>query len=117
MNTNQWNVILHLSGFVGLFLPFGNLIAPFVIWLLKRESSQEMDRTGKEVLNFQLSYSIYSILLLVFGFLLTFLIIGIFFFFILAVLCVVWIVFIIMAAIKASNGEFYSYPLTIRFFQ
>ena len=83
-------------------------MVPLVIWLVKRSDSPEIDATGKEVLNFQISYTIYS--LIAGG--LCFVLIG---FVILPVVLLVWLVSIIIATVKTSNGESYRYPATIRF--
>ena len=44
----MWGTFCHLSGFVGYIVPFGNIIAPLVIWLVKKEESQFVDYHGKE---------------------------------------------------------------------
>jgi len=105
---NSWNIALHLSGFAGLVFPFGNIIAPLIIWLIKRAESPEIDATGKEVLNFQISFAIYAVV----ASLLCFLLIG---FALLPIVGIAWLILIVIAAIKTSNGEPYKYPLTIAF--
>lgn len=107
----SWAIALHLSGFAGFILPsLGQIIAPLVIWLIKRPESAYLDRVGKDVLNFQISYTIYAAIAGV----LCWLCIG---FVLLPVVLIVWIVYMIMAAVKTSNGQSFSYPLTIRFLQ
>jgi uncharacterized Tic20 family protein len=104
-----WVILCHLAAltlFVGI--PFGNIIGPLVIWLLKKHESAEVDAHGKESLNFQISMSIYTLL----AGLSCFIIIGIV---LLPVALLVNAVLIVIASIKASNGEPYRYPLTIRF--
>jgi len=107
---NSLAVVMHLLGFAGFVFPLGNLLAPLVLWLVKRAESPELDRVGKEVLNFQISYSIY---IMVAGGL-CFFCVG---FVVLPVVLVAWIVFMIIAAVKTSNGESYSYPLSLRLIQ
>jgi len=70
---------------------------------------------GREVLNFQISYTLYSLVLgaVIGG--LSLILIGIFLTPLLAVLWIAWVVLMILAAIKASKGDFYKYPFTIRF--
>ena len=85
-------------------------MVPLVIWLVKRADSPEIDSTGKEVLNFQITYTIYSLI----AGALCFVLIG---FLILPIVLIVWLVCIIIAAVKTSNGEAYRYPATIRFLQ
>lgn len=116
LNDNQWAVILHLSGLVGLAFPaIGNWAAPLIIWLLKRSDSPTLDNVGKEAVNFQLSYTLYT---LVFGSIigiLCFLVVGFILLPLLGVLWLAWIILMIVAAVKASSGEFYRYPGIIRF--
>ena len=106
----SWCIGLHLSGFSGILLGWSlmHIIAPLVIWLIKRADSQEIDTTGKEVLNFQISYSIYTGVSIA----LCFVLVG---FVTLPLVLITWIVCMVLAAVRTSNGEFYRYPLTIRF--
>lgn len=106
---NQLLVITHLSQLLTYVTGFGGLIAPLIIWATQKGQVEDMDAHGKAILNFQLSVIIYSIisipLILVFG--LGFL-----------TLCLVGIMAFVMPiinAIKASNGELPSYPLSINF--
>lgn len=103
-----WIILTHLTA-VSLFigLPFGNIIGPLVIWLIKKQDSPAVDAHGKESLNFQISMTLYTFL----AGLSCFVFIG---FVLLPAVLVANLVFIIIASIKASNGEFYRYPLTIR---
>jgi uncharacterized Tic20 family protein len=63
--TNNKNIatILHLSALTQYFIPFGNYIFPIVIWSSKKDDSEFIDYNGKQVLNFQLSIFLYSIVL------------------------------------------------------
>lgn len=104
-----WGMLCHLSAlcmYVGV--PFGNLAGPLLVWLLKRNEFPYVDEQGKESLNFQISISIYgivaAILILVFiGFVLLF------------ALAAFQLVMVIIAAVKANEGNPIRYPLTIRF--
>ncbi len=107
---NSLAVVMHLLGFAGFVFPFGNIFGPLILWLVKRSESPYLDRVGKEVLNFQISYSIYVAV----AFALCFVIIG---FLILPVIGLLWIIFMIVAAVKTGNGEDYKYPMTIRLLQ
>src|SRR5215212_9984655 len=110
-NVRTWSALCHASALLGVFLHFpGHLIPPLIIWLAKRDDSPELDAHGKEAVNFQISMLIYNAVAAVFCLVL----IGFFF---LAVLWVLNTVFVIIAAIQASDGEFYRYPMTIRFIQ
>lgn len=109
-HARSWCIGLHLSGFSGILLGWSlmHIIAPLAIWLIKRADSPDIDATGKEVLNFQISYSIYTGVAI----LLCFALVG---FLILPVVLITWIVCMVLAAVKVSNGESYRYPFTIRF--
>lgn len=103
-----WAMLCHFGIFAGHFIPLGNIIAPLVIWLLKKNDSEYVDYHGKESLNFQLTVLIY----LVISIILAFVLIG----FVLAIgLWVFSLVFVVIAGIRASEGVWYRYPLTIRF--
>jgi uncharacterized protein len=116
MNNSQWSILFHLSGFAGLLAPgILNWAAPLIMWLIKRTESEELDRVGKEVLNFQISYTLYSLVLGVITGILMLILIGALLIPVLFILWVLWMIFMIVGAVKASNGEFYSYPATIRF--
>lgn len=104
----QWKVILHLSALVGLPAPaIGNIIAPLVIWLVKKDELPGIDAEGRKVLNFQISYAIYMVL----AGLSMFACIGVLLF---PAVMIVWLVFTIIGAVKASNGEDYKFPMTIK---
>lgn len=118
-SSRAWEVFCHLSALISwIGVPFGNLIGPLVVWLIKRGESASVDRHGKESLNFQLSMTLYAFAagILALGLLIT--IIGILLLpLLLPVLLfpLINLVLVIIAAIKASNGEEFHYPLTIRF--
>ncbi|GAA0730335.1 DUF4870 domain-containing protein [Aquimarina litoralis] len=100
-------VITHLSQLLDLVTGFGGFIVPLILWLTQREQVLAMDNHGKSIMNFQISMFIYAIvcipLILLFG-------LGILGLILIGILC---IVFPIINAIKASNGEEPSYPLSM----
>ena len=102
-------VIAHLSQLITLITGFGSLILPLILWITQKEKVYQMDAHGKNIINFQLSLIVYCIicvpLILLFG-------LGILGFIVLGIMA---IVFPVMNAIKASNGETPSYPFTFRF--
>ena len=103
-----WATLCHvaaLSLYVGI--PFGHIIVPLVIWLIKKNEFPFVDEQGKESLNFQISMTIYGIIT---G-LLCYLVIG---FALLPVLVIIHIALIVTAIIKTNKGEQYRYPFTIR---
>lgn len=103
-----WALMTHLSTFSGYVIPFGNVLGPLIIWLIKREQMPLVDQHGKEALNFQISVLIYALIsiALICAFIGWFLIIP---------LIVFQLVVTIIATISASRGELYRYPLCIRF--
>jgi uncharacterized protein len=109
-SARSWCIGLHLSGLSGIVLGFAmaHIIVPLAIWLIKRADNREIDATGKEVLNFQISFSIYFLI----AGALCWILIG---FLILPIFLIIWLVCTILAAVRTSNGERYRYPLTIRF--
>ena len=108
LDERSWASIVHLAGFAGMFIPFGSIIGPLVIWLIKRPVSDLVDRHGKEALNFQISATIYLFVCLI----LFIVVIGIFLF---VALAIFWLVMVIRAAVRASTGQDPGYALTIRF--
>ena len=98
----------HLAGLLGYLIPFGNVIGPLVLWLMKREEHPYIDEQGKEALNFQLSMLAYVLL----AFALVLVLVG---FLLLPLLALFQIVMTVIAALKAKEGEAYRYPLTLRF--
>ena len=116
----------HLASFGSLIFPFGNIIGPMIVWLIKKDQSEFVDENGKESLNFQITYTI--VLLILVGLGAGFAIssgfqgfeggiaISIIFFLILIIVyALMALVFVIIAAVKASKGEMFRYPMSIRF--
>jgi len=93
-------MLCHLTGLI-------SIIGPIIVWLLKKDESAFVDANGKQAINFQLSIIIYSIgsaILLIIGIgLILLLAIGIF-------ACIM----IVVASIKAANGEVFQYPLSLQ---
>jgi len=103
-----FSMLCHLSAIAGFIIPFGNIIGPLIIWQMKKDTYPEVDRQGKDALNFQIS----MILWLIVSAVLIFLVIGIF---ALIALGVLQLVMIIVASVKSNNGERFKYPLSIEF--
>lgn len=106
---NMWAMFCHLSTFSCFVIPFGNIIGPLIIWILKKEQYPLVDDQGKEALNFQISLTIYFIASII----LIFMIIGIP---LLILLIFFDLIITIIAAVKANEGSKFRYPFTIRFF-
>ncbi len=105
----KWAMLTHLSALVGLLgNGIGFLLAPLILWLVKKDSDPFIDDQGKEAVNFQLTMFIAALIAIV----LSFVLIGIP---LLIVIGLMAVIFPIIAAVKANEGEYYRYPLTIRF--
>lgn len=127
-----WAIFISLGGIIGMsigwFSPVGNIIAVLILWLIKRDQSSFLNLEGKEALNFQITMSILALIVN-------------FVFFILSAMWtfstwlfasyppgfhfsafkgrnnIVWIlnlIFSIIAAMRANNGEIYKYPINWR---
>ena len=99
--------VAHLSTFAGLVIPFGSVIGPLAVWLTRRHRDPFIDQAGREALNFGISIAIYGAVVLVAALMLVgipLLIAGM----------IAWVVLASLAAVKASQGQAYRYPLTLR---
>ncbi len=101
----RWATLSHLSAFV-MFLGIPALVGPLVVWLVKRDDPY-FEYHAKEALNFNISFFIYGV---VAGVLIPALV-GLV---LLPIVLVTWFVLAIRASIKASAGEYYRYPMTLR---
>ena len=114
----QWAMFAHLSALLGGLLTsafggWGFFIGPLVIWLVKKDAMPFVDDQGKEALNFNITVGIVFLALLILS-IVTFgigLIVAVPLWIIIGI---AWLVFTIIAAVKANNGERYRYPLTLR---
>ncbi len=104
----QMGMFIHLAQLANLvFFPVG-VIIPIVLWQTKKQQMPALDAHGKMVVNWMISAVIYGIV----SFVLAFVIIG---FFLLIALGLLSLIFPIVGAVKANNGELWEYPLTIKF--
>jgi hypothetical protein len=106
---NQLIVITHLSQLLTFVTGFGGLIVPLILWATQKDKVLEMDEQGKRIINFQLSMIIYAIICIPAIILLGLGIFG------LIVIGFISLIFPIINAIKANNGESPSYPLSFNF--
>jgi uncharacterized Tic20 family protein len=105
----QLLVLTHLSQLLDFVTGIGGFIVPLVLWLVKRDEVYGMNEHGKAILNFRISMFIYLLIcipaVLLFGLgILGLIVIGFF-----------YLIFPIINAVKASNNEAPSYPLSIQF--
>ena len=102
-----WNLGIDEKSFVALMHAsqlLSAFIAPLVMWLVFKEKSRLVDEAGKDILNFQISIVLYSIVLCITC-------IGIA---LVPFVGIAAVVLIIIAIIKSLNGEKWLYPLTIK---
>lgn len=101
-----WAILVHASAFAGFFVPFGNILGPLVVWLIKREESQFVDANGKQALNFQMTWTaiiVFALLSLVVG-------VGLV---LVPIVALAWVILVVLATVRASENEVYDYPLTV----
>ncbi len=126
-DAKKWSSLIHLSALASFVFPFGNIVAPVVIWFMKKDESDFIDKNGKSVLNFQISFTLYSLIIIGF-FIGNFL--SLFesqiFYVERETLFPLWITFVfsfygiqlvlaLIGAVRAYNGKIFSYPLSFRF--
>ena len=105
--SRNWAMACHLSALAGYLVPLGGLIGPLLVWLIHRDRHPFVDEQGKEAVNFRLTLYLYYTV----AFALVFVLLGIV---LLALLVLFDLIFVIVAGVRAGNGEHFRYPLTIR---
>jgi uncharacterized protein len=109
----NWAMAGHLSAFLGSFVALA-VLGPLIVWLIRREVDGFSEQHAREALNFNLTI----LLLIVAGVVFSVLTVGIGLIVVVPLglaVAVAWIVLTIIAAVRASEGREYRYPLTIRF--
>jgi uncharacterized Tic20 family protein len=133
--TRLWATLLHLSQFANIFAPSAGIIAPILIWQIKKKDLPDLNMHGKIVVNWFLSTLSYGIAYFLLSFLAmemplfvgsqndvaiegslitASIAMGMLLFALLGILAVV---FPIIGGLKANNGEVWKYPLSITFFE
>ena len=104
----QMGMFLHLSQLANVVrFPIG-LVLPIVLWQTQKDKVPALDVHGKMVVNWMISETIYMFVSIV----LMFVLVG---FLTILVVALMGIIFPIVGAVKANNGELWNYPLTIKF--
>lgn len=125
----NWACVLYISGLSSFIFPLGNIIAPLILWLLKKEDHPYLNAQGKEVLNFQITLSlaglVIGLLLLVITGIALFtqslplflplLPMTVLFAFIAATFGIINMIMMVVGAIKVSSGKTFRLPLTYSF--
>jgi len=110
----DWGIALHLSALAMHIIPFGNILGPLIIWSSKRDRSAYLDQQGREVLNFHISWTVGLILAVIMQVIAIasgikiviplLILTGIGYYF-------GMLYFIIVAALRASDGLYFDYPV------
>lgn len=116
-------IYIHLSVLLGLFIPTGNIIFPFMLWITKKEKITDLKETGANIINFQIIWTFFAFFALIIGAILKFQHISFGSFtstssplFIWAVLYVINILLPIIFALLIRNGSIRNfYPNPIKF--
>lgn len=138
-------MFIHLSTFSQIFIPFGNFIAPMILWMAQKKDSAFVDDHGRRAINFQLSLFLYSIIIILIavpiillqalaiaddtlygtidnweeiisvGEVTGLVVTAIITGIVLIALFVIGIIAVISASINANNGRYYKYPICISF--
>ncbi|MCB4808069.1 DUF4870 domain-containing protein [Tamlana sp. 62-3] len=145
VTSHQKNIatFIHLSTFSRFFIPFGNFVGPLVLWSINKEKSNFIDTHGKQAINFQISILLYALILgtLSIPFFIfklfngldvidfngfnnfhinvgkpsPLLYLGGFLGAVAIIAFIIELILIVVASLKARDGELYEYPLTINF--
>jgi len=104
----QMGMLLHLSQLASVVVPLAGIVLPIVLWQTQKDKMPAIDAHGKMVVNWMISCVIYAVVSVV----LMFVLIG---FLTIFAVAIMGIVFPIIGAVKANNGELWQYPVTIKF--
>ena len=105
--TRQWSMFLHFSILAGFIIPFAGLIAPILIWQLKKDDLPGIVPHAHIVMNWIITGLVYWVISFILIFALG---LGIL---LMAALGIATVVFSIIGGIKANDGEVWEYPMTM----
>lgn len=108
LNARSYCTLIHVSQLSSFVIPGLGIILPIVLWIAHKDQNEDINQHGRVTANWLLSLLVYSVIC----FILTFIIIGALGFIALGLLNVI---FAIVAAVKANNGELWVYPLSFQF--
>ena len=110
-----WNMWCHLSVLSAFIIPFGNLLGPFLVWQLKKNEIPSVEAHAKAALNFQLTILIALVVGAAMAFILAFVCVGYLLFPLLGLIALCGIILPIIAGVRANDGVDFKYPYTIEF--
>lgn len=102
LSENSYLMLMHISQIAGGIVPLLGFIIPILMWTTNKDTNANVDLHGKNILNAMISYTLYALILAV-------TVIGA------AIVGVIYLVLLIIAGVKANNGEYWKYPFTIQF--
>jgi uncharacterized Tic20 family protein len=109
-----WAMLAHLGTLAGSVIPFGNLLAPFIVWLVQKDKSDFVNKHAKESLVFQIALMIVITLLA----LLVIVTLGVGLILagpLILALFLADLIYMILATVRANEGKIWEYPITSRF--
>jgi uncharacterized Tic20 family protein len=112
-----WALVAHFGGAIAMFVSGGTLgwLPPLIAYLAKGQESTTVRAHSAAALNFQLFWSIISIVGAVLGFCGSFIVIGVIFFAVPFIATAIGVIYGIIAGVRAMEGKPYRYPTPIRF--
>jgi hypothetical protein len=110
-----WNMWCHLSVLSAFIIPFGNLLGPFLVWQLKKNEIPSVEAHAKAALNFQLTILIALVVGAAIAFILAFVCVGYLLFPVVGAIALCGIILPIIAGVRANDGADFKYPYTIEF--
>lgn len=108
LELDRYLMLMHLSQFLGIVIPLLGLAAPIVLWTMNKDKYETVDEHGRIITNWVISVYVYTII----GFILTFFFVGVFVFIALGIMGVL---FPIIGALRARDGEAWIYPMSFKF--
>jgi uncharacterized protein len=102
----NWAMTAHLGSFVAAWIALG-MLAPLAVLLFKGSESPYVRRHAVESLNFQINALVYTVVF----FVLLFVLVG---FVLLPLYAIFYLIMVILGTVRASRGEEWRYPLTLR---
>lgn len=110
LTVRTYCTLIHVSQLTSIIVPGLGLILPIIMWIAHKDQNEDIDKHGRVTANWLISLVIYTVIC---GILLLIIIGG----FGLLILGILNLIFAIVAALKANNGELWRYPLSIKFFK
>jgi uncharacterized Tic20 family protein len=107
-NERTWGMLAHLSALAGVVVwLLGCVLGPLAVYLWRRDNSQFVAEHAREALNFNITVALAALVCLALMVVFVGFILG-------TALFIGWLVLTLVAAIRASEGERYRYPLSLR---